>query len=268
MAAAAPPAFADSDSYERLMGRWSVRLAPRFVEFAGPGNGAPVLDVGCGTGSLVQALAEGLPDSRVVGIDPAAGFVEHCRGRFPQERFRFDVGSALDLPYDDAAFGHALSMLVLMFIRDPLKAVREMRRVTKPGGTVSACTWDRDGLEMTAVLWKAAEELDPPLSSRRAPALVVHEGQLSQVWKSAGLADVREDVIRMRMDFPSFDDYWAPFLTGTSPLGVYIAQLDAASRENLRSAVHGRLYPGGGDGPLAMEAKALVVRGTVPGQRP
>ena len=47
----------DAAGYERLMGRWSQKLAPLFIEFAGLANGEKILDVGCGTGSLTFALA-------------------------------------------------------------------------------------------------------------------------------------------------------------------------------------------------------------------
>ena len=63
------------------MGRWSMRLAPLFLEFAGAPAGR-ILDVGCGTGSLVQALAEPPARSTITGIDPAQPFIDYCRQRF------------------------------------------------------------------------------------------------------------------------------------------------------------------------------------------
>ena len=66
------PVFSEARAYERFMGRWSRRLAPLFVRFAGVSDGDGVLDVGSGTGALTAAVAEAAPSSRVVGIDPAA----------------------------------------------------------------------------------------------------------------------------------------------------------------------------------------------------
>ena len=93
--------FSHAASYERLMGRWSARLAPLFVDFVKVRDGDRVLDVGCGTGSLTQAVADIARRSEIVGIDPAQGFIEYCRSRFADPRMSFDRGSALELPYPD-----------------------------------------------------------------------------------------------------------------------------------------------------------------------
>ena len=85
--------FAESEAYERFMGRWSRRLAPLFVRFAEVGPGQDVLDVGSGTGVLASAVAEAVPSARIVGIDPSAAYVEyaeaHADGRpGPLRRWR------------------------------------------------------------------------------------------------------------------------------------------------------------------------------------
>ena len=74
--------FSESDGYERFMGRWSRRLAPLFVDFAGVQPGDFVLDVGCGTGALTFAAAS-LPDVHAVGIDRSTG-VHRGRPRLRQ----------------------------------------------------------------------------------------------------------------------------------------------------------------------------------------
>jgi ubiquinone/menaquinone biosynthesis C-methylase UbiE len=141
--------FANARAYEARMGRWSARLAPLFVNFAQITDGGRVLDVGCDTGSLVRAVATMMRQSAIVCIDPAQPFIEYTRTQVADPRITFDRGSALDLPYPAGAFDYTLSLLVLMFIPHPEKAASEMRRVTRPGGTVAVCTWDREGLEMT-----------------------------------------------------------------------------------------------------------------------
>ncbi len=60
---------ANGDGYELLMGRWSLRLARAFHEFAGSANGEPVLDVGCGTGHLAAAVALLSDPAEVHGVD-------------------------------------------------------------------------------------------------------------------------------------------------------------------------------------------------------
>src|SRR6185437_7798294 len=99
--------FADSDGYERFMGRWSRRLAPALVAFGRVEQGDAVLDVGCGTGALSFAAAA-VPGTRVTGIDPAAGYVRRAQAA-AGDRVRFEVGDARALPFPDATFDRTLS---------------------------------------------------------------------------------------------------------------------------------------------------------------
>jgi ubiquinone/menaquinone biosynthesis C-methylase UbiE len=145
--------FLNAAAYEGMMGRWSTRLAPLFAKFAQVVDGNRLLDVGCGTGSLVHALGNMTQQSEIVGIDPAQPFVDYSRIRFAEKRFAFDCGDAMHLPYPDGAFAQSLSLLVFMFIPNPEKAAKEMRRVTRAGGSAAACIWDRDGLEMSSILF-------------------------------------------------------------------------------------------------------------------
>jgi SAM-dependent methyltransferase len=260
--------FPSATAYEAIMGRWSIRLAPLFVHFAAIPDGGRVLDVGCGTGSLVSAVAAAAPQSAIVGIDPALPSVQYARTRFTDPRITIDHGNALDLPYPAGAFDHTLSLLVLMFIPQPEKAASEMRRVTRPGGTVAACTWDREGLEMSSLFWEVATRVDPDAVARaERPLRLDQPGRLAALWHATGLEHVEELVLEMRMDFTSFDDYWQPILQGSGPNGVYVAGLPPEHRDALQHALQERLQANRPDGAFSLRAKALAVRGVVPKAR-
>ena len=252
--------FSDALAYEDLMGRWSVRLAPLFAEFARVADGARVLDVGCGTGSLVQFLVGTTRRSQIVGIDPVAPFVEYARGRVKDPRVSFEVGDALALPYPPASFDGALSLLVFHFIPDADKAAREMRRVTRPGGTVAACTWDRS-MELSALFWNVASELDPSVEAKR-PQRLNQAGQLGELWRATGFRDVEERALEISMDFGSFEDYWKPLEKGVGPQGAYLVALAPERRKALRHALEAHLRARGAPGAFSLRAKALAVRGT------
>ena len=257
--------FGNAAAYEDMMGRWSVRLAPRFARFAQVHDGTRILDVGCGTGSLVQAVADMTQQSEIVGIDPAQPFVDYARARFTERRFSFDCGNAMDLPYPDEAFSQSLSLLVFMFIANPEQAAKEMRRVTRAGGSVAACIWDRDGLEMTSIFFEEATKLDADAEARaQRPRHCNQKGDLFQLWRSTGLADVRETALEIQTDFTSFDDYWLPFAKGVGPQGVYVVGLTTERRAALRAALRTRLLADQPDGPFSLTAKAWAVRGTKP----
>src|SRR5215472_5192906 len=71
----------DANNYERLMGRWSRRLAPLFIEHAGTADGEEVLEVGCGTGSLTFALADATNFLRLTAIDQSAVYLSRGSGQ-------------------------------------------------------------------------------------------------------------------------------------------------------------------------------------------
>ena len=128
-----------ADAYDRFMGRFSEPLAELFVEWADVRPGQRALDVGCGPGALTARLVERVGLGSVAALDPSDSFVAAARGRFPDLDVR--RAAAEQLPYPDDTFDAALAQLVVHFMKDPVAGVREMARVTRPGGVVAACVW-------------------------------------------------------------------------------------------------------------------------------
>ncbi len=158
--------FSESDGYERFMGRWSRRLAPLFVTFAGVTEGDRVLDVGSGTGALAVTAAA-IESVQVTGIERSPAYVRYAREHAAGDGVRFEVGDALALPFSDDAFDRTLSMLVLNFVPDPAAALQQMIRVTRPGGVVAAAVWDYgDEMQMLRTFWDAAVAVDPDAAPR------------------------------------------------------------------------------------------------------
>jgi ubiquinone/menaquinone biosynthesis C-methylase UbiE len=159
---AAKEVWADGAAYEVYVGRWSRLVAAELVERLDLPVGGCWLDVGCGTGALVDAVARLGAPSEVVGVDPSKGYVEHAQERTADRRIRFEVADAAKLPFEDASFDAVTSGLVLNFVPDPAKAVAEMARVARPDGTVAAYVWDyADGMQLIRCFWDAATALDP-----------------------------------------------------------------------------------------------------------
>ena len=117
--------FANAIGYEQLMGRWSVRLAPLYADFARVIDGGRTLDVGSGTGALARVIAGMTRSGEIVGVDPAQSFVDYARTQFDDARVTFQVGNAMQLPFPSASFDQTLSLLVMMFVPEPEKADRK-----------------------------------------------------------------------------------------------------------------------------------------------
>lgn len=139
-----------------------------------------------------------------------------------------------------------------------------MRRVTRPGGIVAACTWDREGMETGAAFWQVVISLDPAAKQRsQGLQYAGRVGELAALWKEAGLESVEEGVIDYRMNYRSFADYWSMFDSGIAVVGGYVATLDATARDVLREALRQRVLGSGEDRAISMKARALVVKSKV-----
>jgi SAM-dependent methyltransferase len=251
---------APADKYDRFMGRYTRTLAPRLADAAEVSGGMRVLDVGCGPGGLTDVLAARVGEQNVAAIDPAPQFVQACAARHPGADVR--VGVAEELPWDDGAFDATLSCLVIAFMRDPDRGVREMARVTRPGGTVAACMWDvpGGGMTMLSTFWAAVRELDPGATGERArPG--VSEGDIGERMRRAGLRDVVEGALEATADYADFDDFWEPFTFAVGPAGEYLAALAPDRRERLREALRAKVPAAG---PFTLTARAWYARATVP----
>jgi SAM-dependent methyltransferase len=258
--------FVGSDAYERFMGRWSRRLAPLLVKFASIAEGSSVLDVGSGTGALAFAIAEALPSVRVTGVDPSSAYVRNALARTTSDRVRFLVGDAQALDLPDATFDATLSLLAMNFFPDPAKALREMIRVTRPGGMVAAAVWDYgEGMEMLRVFWDEAVALDSAVAPRDERNMrLCRRGELADLWRANGLQHVEEQPLALELAFISFDDYWLPFLGGQGPAGAYAASLSGAARAALAARLRKRLLGERQEGAFMLQARAWAVKGAAP----
>ncbi|MCB1436965.1 MAG: methyltransferase domain-containing protein [Rhodobiaceae bacterium] len=258
-------AWSAGQNYEHYMGRWSRRIAARYVDWlAAPAN-ADWLEIGCGTGALTEAvLGRGEPHS-ITATDQSADFVAHARAATTDPRARFEVGDSSRLPASDGSIDVVTSGLVLNFIPDRPAALAEMHRVLKPKGLLSFYVWDYPGGGVGFIdgFWKAAGEIDPradALNERVRFPFCTGEA-LAGLCRQAGFEAPLAEPIEIETLFPDFESFWHPFTLGAGPAPGYCASLAAEQRAMLRVRLEQEL---GTDGPISLAARAWAVKAQRP----
>lgn len=128
-------------------------------------SGMCVLDVGCGPGTITLGLAESVAPGEVVGVDLQEAMVDRARALAAERgiaNVRFDLADAYELPFSDRSFDAALEHRVLMHLADPVRGLREVRRVLRPGGVLGL----RDVDIATAVRWPMTPQFERFLELR------------------------------------------------------------------------------------------------------
>jgi len=249
------------DPYERYVGRWSRRLAPRFLSWLAVPEGRRWLDVGCGTGALCAAILEHCAPASLAGVEPSEGFLGSARQNLAG-RAALHQGKADSMPLEDGTVDVVVSGLVLNFVPDARGALMEMQRVARRGGCIAAYVWDYAGkMELMRHFWDAAVELDAAAAKldegRRFP--LCRPEALAQLFASAGLGRAEVAAIEIPTRFASFDDYWQPFLGGQGPAPAYAMSLEEPQRARLRDRLRDRL-PCDAEGAITLVARAWAVR--------
>ncbi len=264
-ASKAPDAWNSGDAYELYVGRWSRHVARQFLDWLDPAGQTRWADIGCGTGALTSTILAVAEPTSVMGIDASTQFIDQARQRVTDQRARFEPGDATRLPWPADAVHCSVSGLVLNFVPDHAAMVREMTRVTQPGGTVALYVWDyANGMQMMRTFWDAAAQIDPAGTqfdeSQRFP--ICKPEPLCALFQQAGLTDVATRPIDIATVFADFDDYWLPFLGRAGAAPAYLATLSEPVQQRIRARLATQLQVAG-DGPIAMTARAWAVRGIV-----
>ncbi len=250
--------FVAADAYDRFMGRYSEPLAPVFADFAGVSSGQRVLDVGCGPGALTAELVARLGADAVSAVDPSQPFVEAIRERYPEVTVQ--RAPAEELPFATGTFDASLAQLVVHFFKDPVLAIREIARVTRPGGILAACVWDHAGDQgPLSVFWEAARDLVGSEIDDESNLPGTREGHLAELFAASQLLEVEGGALMISVEHATFDDWWEPYTFGAGPAGAFVAGLDPQQVEQLRESCRNRLP----EPPFTLSATAWAARGRV-----
>jgi len=253
--------FDDGAAYERMMGIWSRLPGEIFLNWIAPEKNLRWLDIGCGNGAFTQLIVERCAPADMQGLDTSQEQIAYAKARPETRMAHYQVGNALDLPFEAQSFDAVTMALVIFFLPDPLKGVQEMARVVRPGGSVSAYAWDIVG---------GASPIEPIRAEMRALGLTPAHAPaddasrcetMRDLWQAAGLVDVETRQIEVKRSFPNFEDFWVTTLQG-SILGPAISRMAEPDRQRLEDAVRARLKVE--TGPVTYSARANAVKGVRP----
>ncbi|MBF0372371.1 MAG: methyltransferase domain-containing protein [Alphaproteobacteria bacterium] len=249
------------------MGRWSRRLARSFLDFAQTPPRARILDVGCGTGSLMLTAAARFPEAEILGLDVSSAYLAQAAANAAPNT-SLHVGDAAALPWGLGTFDACLSQLVFDSLPDPGAALAEMARVTRPGGIVAATIWDVGGGMPWLRLFAdtAAVVVEPEGEALRTAlfrAPLAGADALADLWSDAGLNMVEQTMLAIRIEFMDFEDCWQPLAVAPGPVSAFIEALPTERRAHLKERVRRAFLAGRPDGPRSFAAAAWAVRGVV-----
>ena len=250
------------DAYEYFMGRWSMLMAPVFLQWLNVPSNKSWLDIGCGTGALSEAIFQKSLPAKICCVDPSAEFLERAKQKTFQADFH--VANAINLPFPDNAFDIVVSGLAINFFPDLMAALSEMKRVLKKNGTIAAYVWDYSGkMEFLRYFWDTACELDVKArdvdEGIRFP--ICNADKLSKVFKQADLTDIETTFLDVDIVFKDFEDYWNPFLGAQGPAGGYLASINKELQIKIRDTLRGKL-PVDSNGSIKLLARSIAIRAT------
>jgi SAM-dependent methyltransferase len=235
-------------------------VANRSMELLELSVGESVLEVGCGSGVFLPVLAEAVGQSgKVVGLDHASSFVEQaCERTRGLSCTQVDEGDAYVLPYSDESFDAAHCDRVLMHLDDPSAALREMRRVVRPGGRIVVAEPDWASIVIDSADHNAMELLVHQANTTRRQPYVGRE--LNRRLGDIGLVDRRVETVSIfSLDYSELVTYGLDLPRAADTLAAN-GQLDRTRGQQLIDGLEAATR----DGTFCAFGGYFVVRGRVP----
>jgi len=249
--------FPDGRAYDRAMGRLSRVAGAEFLDWLSLPYGLRWLDVGCGTGSFTELILDRNAPSRIAAIDPSREQIAFANSKPSAGRIEYRQGDATSLPFGDGEFDVAVMALVIQYIPDPARAMSEIARVVRPGGTVAAYVWPgpEDGHPMR-LLNEAVKSVGGPPRDRPGNQVRTIDS-LVTLFDGAGLNDIDSRAIDIEIEFADFEECWS------SQSAIVTRGMNDTDADRLAAALRERV-PADQTGRIAYDARANAIRGRVP----
>ena len=258
-----------AEAYERyLVPAIFIEMAERLLDLAEVGNGQRVLDVGCGTGIVARRAAARVgANGTLTGLDLNEGMLRVARrvsqGLRPSIEWR--QGDALALPFADGSFDAVVCQQALQFFPDPEKGLREMRRVTAPGGRVAVAVLR--SIRYSPPYGPLADALERHAGKEagammRSPFPAWDREAVKGLAGRAGLRDAHVRIVVGAVRYPSITEMLRQE-AASSPLAGLLRALPAGTRDALVRELEGSLAEFVDDAGVAFPLETFVLRARV-----
>ena len=227
-----------------------------------------VLDVASGTGEPGLTIATKLTGGITVVTDNSEGMLEVARenaARRGIKNLEFHACDVSELPFPDNSFDAISCRLGFMFFPDMLLAAKEMVRVLKPGGRIVTAVWNvpEKNFWATATLSVINKNIEvvPPLPGAPGLFRCAKSGLIADLFKQAGLKDVSEREVNVKLETGSTEAYWSFMTEVVAPVVAALSNADESTKEKVRHEVFelvSQRYP---DTEVAIDGNALVIYG-------
>jgi SAM-dependent methyltransferase len=199
------------------------------LERIGVSGGTRYCDVGCGSG-LAAALAAGR-GAKVTGLDASENLLAIARERVPGGDFR--QGDLEDLPFENGTFDVVTGFNSFQYAGNPVTALQEARRVTKPGGHVVIMTWGpSEGMQAASLVAALKPLLPPPPPGAPGPFALSDKAALTQLVESAGLKPIEIADVECAWRYPDL----ATAVRGLGSSGVAVRAVENSSQTDVDKA--------------------------------
>jgi len=243
-------------------------MGDEIIKLLNPKTDAIVLDVAAGTGEPGLTIASHLNGGKVVSTDLAEGMLEVAQENAKKrgiKNFETIVCDVCELPFEDNTFDAVSCRFGFMFFPDMELAIKEMKRVLKPGGKIATAVWNipDKNFWITATMGTISKniEITPPPPGAPGMFRCAKEGFMTDLFTQAGLKNVSVNEVTGKLNCKTTDVYWSLMNEVAAPVVAALSKADDALKQKIKTEVYSLVNERYPEGAVAIDSSALVIYG-------